>query len=153
MAKVKKFAFGGFNINSSSRRAPPPPPVMAPRPLPAGSGLKGMAAPTGQAVPVSVQTPNTSGTPAGLGAMGGYSGPIPQSRAMTDSETAAHTAAFDKMRADAAALPKMTGFGNIQPVKAQQSPMGMKKGGSVKSSASKRADGCCVKGKTRGKMM
>ena len=36
---------------------------------------------------------------------------------------------------------------------------GMKKGGSVKSSkpkvssASKRADGCCVKGKTRGKMM
>jgi hypothetical protein len=31
--------------------------------------------------------------------------------------------------------------------------MGMKKGGSVKSSASKRADGCCIKGKTRGKMV
>ena len=30
--------------------------------------------------------------------------------------------------------------------------MGYKKGGSV-SSASKRADGCCVKGKTRGKMV
>ena len=30
---------------------------------------------------------------------------------------------------------------------------GMKKGGSVKSSASKRADGCCIKGKTRGKMV
>jgi hypothetical protein len=30
--------------------------------------------------------------------------------------------------------------------------LGMKKGGSV-SSASKRADGCCVKGKTRGKMV
>lgn len=29
---------------------------------------------------------------------------------------------------------------------------GMKKGGSV-SSASKRADGCCIRGKTRGKMM
>ena len=29
---------------------------------------------------------------------------------------------------------------------------GMKKGGSV-SSASKRADGCCVKGKTRGKIV
>jgi hypothetical protein len=28
-------------------------------------------------------------------------------------------------------------------------PMPMKKGGSVKSSASKRADGCCTKGKTR----
>ena len=32
------------------------------------------------------------------------------------------------------------------------SDMGYKKGGKV-SSASKRADGCCVKGKTRGKMV
>jgi hypothetical protein len=30
---------------------------------------------------------------------------------------------------------------------------GMKKGGQVKSSASKRADGCATKGKTRGKMV
>jgi hypothetical protein len=30
---------------------------------------------------------------------------------------------------------------------------GMKKGGSVKSSASKRADGCAQRGKTRGKMV
>jgi hypothetical protein len=30
---------------------------------------------------------------------------------------------------------------------------GMKKGGKVKSSASKRADGCCVKGKTKGKYL
>ena len=40
--------------------------------------------------------------------------------------------------------------------KLKQNPMdakyGMKKGGKV-SSASKRADGCCVKGKTRGKMV
>jgi hypothetical protein len=36
---------------------------------------------------------------------------------MTDSETAAHNAAFDKMRADVAALPKMPSFfGNVQPV-------------------------------------
>ena len=28
-----------------------------------------------------------------------------------------------------------------------------KRGGTVKSSASKRADGCCIKGKTRGKMV
>lgn len=35
---------------------------------------------------------------------------------------------------------------------ASQMPVEKKaKGGSVKSSASKRADGCCVKGKTRGK--
>jgi hypothetical protein len=32
------------------------------------------------------------------------------------------------------------------------SAMGYKKGGSV-SSASSRADGCCIKGKTRGKMV
>jgi hypothetical protein len=39
----------------------------------------------------------------------------------------------------------------------QKSPeadtIGMKKGGKVKSSASKRADGCAVKGKTRGKFV
>jgi len=29
----------------------------------------------------------------------------------------------------------------------------MKKGGAVKSSASKRADGCCIKGKTKGTMI
>lgn len=39
----------------------------------------------------------------------------------------------------------------------QKSPeadtIGMKKGGKVSSSASKRADGCAVKGKTRGKFV
>jgi hypothetical protein len=33
-----------------------------------------------------------------------------------------------------------------------QAPMPMKKGGKV-SSASKRADGCAIKGKTRGRMV
>jgi hypothetical protein len=33
-----------------------------------------------------------------------------------------------------------------------ESEKGMKKGGTVKSSASKRADGIAVKGKTRGKI-
>ena len=42
-----------------------------------------------------------------------------------------------------------------QPAAAQEqaAAQGMKKGGMVKSSASKRADGCAVKGKTRGKMV
>ena len=35
----------------------------------------------------------------------------------------------------------------------RRSVSGMKKGGKVKSSASKRADGCAVKGKTRGKFV
>lgn len=39
------------------------------------------------------------------------------------------------------------------PAQGGAAPMPMKKGGSVKSSASKRADGCCTKGKTRGKMV
>lgn len=41
---------------------------------------------------------------------------------------------------------------NIPAVDTMGGVTGMKKGGSV-SSASKRADGCCVKGKTRGKMV
>jgi hypothetical protein len=36
---------------------------------------------------------------------------------------------------------------------ATEKPAGMKKGGMVKSSASKRADGCAQRGKTRGKMV
>jgi hypothetical protein len=41
---------------------------------------------------------------------------------------------------------------NIPSVDTMGNVTGMKKGGSV-SSASKRADGCCTKGKTRGKMV
>jgi hypothetical protein len=41
-------------------------------------------------------------------------------------------------------IPKVNPMGDAT----MPSPMGMKKGGKV--SASKRADGCCVKGKTKG---
>jgi hypothetical protein len=41
---------------------------------------------------------------------------------------------------------------NIPSVDTMGNTTGMKKGGKV-SSASKRADGCCVKGKTKGKMV
>ena len=34
-----------------------------------------------------------------------------------------------------------------------RNPMGMKRGGSVKSSASSRGDGCAVRGKTKGRMV
>jgi len=37
--------------------------------------------------------------------------------------------------------------------KARKEKLGFKKGGAVKSSASRRADGCAVRGKTRGKMV
>ena len=35
----------------------------------------------------------------------------------------------------------------------REEPVKKKKGGAIKSSASKRADGCAVRGKTRGKMV
>lgn len=45
-----------------------------------------------------------------------------------------------------------SGTGGAAELKSLLNPRAMKKGGKV-SSASSRADGCCVKGKTRGKMM
>ena len=51
----------------------------------------------------------------------------------------------EKKRREAEAAGMVPGQGG-------QAPMPMKKGGKV-SSASKRADGCCVKGKTRGRMV
>ena len=51
------------------------------------------------------------------------------------------------------------GQGAAEGLKKYQESQGMKKGGKVKSSkpkassASKRADGCCVKGKTKGKYL
>jgi hypothetical protein len=51
---------------------------------------------------------------------------------------------YDKYERDEKPLPP--------PKPKQPAPKKMARGGSVKSSASKRGDGCCVKGKTRGKM-
>ena len=45
-----------------------------------------------------------------------------------------------------------SGARQVKAAKDMRAAMGMKKGGSV-SSASKRADGCAVKGKTKGKMI
>lgn len=49
--------------------------------------------------------------------------------------------------------PGMTQTFNIQPTATAGQPQGMKKGGAVKSSASKRGDGCAMRGKTRGRMV
>ena len=58
---------------------------------------------------------------------------------------------------DMGRLPKPTGGGSsgtggAGEIKALANPRAMKKGGNV-SSASKRGDGCCVKGKTKGKLV
>jgi hypothetical protein len=70
-------------------------------------------------------------------------------RSKLDPEVAAEMAmpqmAIARKIADTAKNAKMP--------KSYADASGMKKGGKVKSSASKRADGCCVKGKTKGKMV
>ena len=58
---------------------------------------------------------------------------------------------------DMGRLPKPSGgggssTGSAGEIKALTNPRAMKKGGKI-STASKRADGCCVKGKTKGKMV
>ena len=66
-----------------------------------------------------------------------------------------------EMKRESRGIPKPYNFDAIQEAKQDAidanarkkiSYMGYKKGGSV-GSASKRADGCCIKGKTRGKMV
>lgn len=42
---------------------------------------------------------------------------------------------------------------NIQPTATAGQPQAMKKGGAVKSSASKRGDGCAVRGRTKGRVL
>jgi hypothetical protein len=56
---------------------------------------------------------------------------------------------------DMGRLPKPSGgggSGSAGEIKALTNPRAMKKGGKI-NSASKRADGCCIKGKTKGKMV
>jgi hypothetical protein len=79
---------------------------------------------------------------------------------MLPSRKAAREASAE-MKRESRGIPKPYNFDAIQEAKQDAadanarkkiSDMGYKKGGSV-GSASKRADGCCIKGKTRGKMV
>ena len=79
---------------------------------------------------------------------------------MMPSRKAAREAGAE-MKRESRGIPKPFNFDAIEEAKQNVvdaadrkkiSDMGYKKGGSV-GSASKRADGCCVKGKTRGKMV
>ena len=79
---------------------------------------------------------------------------------MMPSRKAAREARAE-MKRESRGIPKPVNFDAIQEARQDAvdanarkkiSDMGYKKGGSV-GSASKRADGCCIKGKTRGKMV
>ena len=80
---------------------------------------------------------------------------------MLDKITAARDEADNEVKRETRGIPKPANFDAIEEAKQDAKDaadrkkikdMGYKKGGSV-SSASKRADGCCIKGKTRGKMV
>jgi hypothetical protein len=179
MAKVKKFAMGGMNLNRSSRRPPPQPVRPPPKVLQAKPFMGSFNNPAGRPVPVANQAPNTSGTPAGLAGMGAAiirgSGltpmPVASQSPVQVQNTSGAPAGLGAMGgglseaqlsglrnnlgpqsapANAAAMMNdiNTGMGSRP-----SSVGGMKKGGSVKSSASKRADGCAIRGKTRGKIV
>jgi hypothetical protein len=63
----------------------------------------------------------------------------------------------EKSRSSSGSRGGMGGGGGMNPIDLERvpgkRPLKMKKGGSVKSSASKRADGIAKKGKTRGKVV
>ena len=63
----------------------------------------------------------------------------------------------EKSRSSSGSRGGMGGGGGMNPIDLERvpgkRPLKMKKGGSIKSSASKRADGIAKKGKTRGKMV
>jgi hypothetical protein len=81
--------------------------------------------------------------------------------APTSKETSTSTAPIDETKlslAERAALTRNKARSgtttDTRPVNQRiREALGFKKGGMTKSSASSRADGCCVKGKTRGKMV
>lgn len=61
--------------------------------------------------------------------------------------------AYDKEHDKAEALEEENAMYKAANQARQPRLVGMKKGGSVKSSASKRADGCAQRGKTKGRMV
>jgi hypothetical protein len=64
------------------------------------------------------------------------------------------TRLYNDTKAQIARDRMLEAYGMKTPKSKMESRYGMKKGGSVKvSSASKRADGCAIKGKTRGRMV
>ena len=98
----------------------------------------------------------------GAGGAGLMAGPIKLASMTGQKKLDAQKREADaEMKRESRGIPKPANFDAIEEAKQEArdaadrkkiSDMGYKKGGSV-SSASKRADGCCVKGKTRGKMV
>jgi len=101
------------------------------------------------------------GVPAGAALVAGRVGEGDRNAAQREKAADAKRESDAEMKRESRGVAKPANFDAMEESKrdAQDardrkkiSDMGYKSGGSV-SSASKRADGCCVKGKTRGKMV
>lgn len=98
----------------------------------------------------------------GAGGAGLMAGPVKLASMMGQKQLDAKKREADaEMKRESRGIEKPANFDAIEEAKQDAadakarkkiSDMGYKKGGSV-SSASKRADGCCTKGKTRGRMV
>jgi hypothetical protein len=152
MTKVKKMAFGG--IGRALKKAVKPaakPPVGGPM----GSAIKSATPALKFVDPIM----NKSAAPTRIGPSGGLSGALKSGNIPTPATNAGGIGPMNPT-GDIKTLTGGIGPLNAMAKGNPTTPMGsgpsraamMKKGGTV-SSASKRADGCAIKGKTRGKMV
>jgi hypothetical protein len=176
MKKVKKMAFGG--LNNAGRNAGmsanaltiDPRAVSRPANYPAGNMAGGLETlrkfaaannmgsanrqPLNQALPFGRGlSSNPPGSSPGVSPLDGFknlpkmSGPLGGIRQDTQNAANANAANIPKMSGPLRSLRGALNAGSVNAFSKKITPL-MKKGGSV-SSASKRADGCAVRGKTR----
>ena len=100
------------------------------------------------------------GVPAGVALVAGNVGRGDREAAQREKDEAAKRESDAEMKRESRGVKKPSNFDAVEESKQDAkdaaarkkiSDMGHKKGGKI-SSASSRADGCCTKGKTRGKM-
>jgi hypothetical protein len=157
MKKVKRMMFGGISkavgnaARNAAAKAPVPPAdvqkMMANLPrrstvaAPSKPGMTGLGAAMGSNPAMAANVGNMLGGTRSPGAGGMTAGPKPGMTGLGAAQ------ANPKMMSGLSGMMAGPGKGLAPSMGA-----GMKKGGSV-SPASKRADGCAIKGKTKGKMV
>jgi hypothetical protein len=148
MAKVKKMAFGGLFRSVKSKAKPVAQPVAQPVGGPMGSAMTGALAKG-----LNKMNAVSAAKPANFGTTGGLSGALKNAVLGSNPSTPATNAGgLGGMMSGGA--EKALGAPTLKSLQGPTAKPGamMKKGGKV-SSASKRADGCATKGKTRGKIV
>ena len=138
---------------SSDRLGPTPEPAQAPDPVQVRPSLPPPPQhPTGRSGrgTTPATPPSFASQMRGMGLAGIPNPTLPEPTGMSPTQSQAVQAVINKMQG--AKLGGFTGMKKGGAVKKKASSKSYKSGGSV-SSASKRADGCAIKGKTKGKMV